>query len=169
MPTLKVKKLDKDAKLPFKKFQTDTGYDLVAVSDPEFIEDKDTKTTFIEYKTGIAIEIPEGYWAAIFPRSSVSKKTLVLANSVGVIDEQYRGEVRLRFKFVHNTNYTPSRIGSVHNRDTIYTSDDNGELYNKGDKIGQLVFFKRYDFDIEEVEELNNTQRGEGGFGSTGN
>lgn len=82
---VKVKRLNESAKMPFKKHETDAGFDLFATS-----VDIDEYGN-IEYGTGLAFEIPKDYAGFIFPRSSISKKTIALVNSVGVIDSNYRG------------------------------------------------------------------------------
>lgn len=145
---IKVKKLDENAVLPQKANDKDAGYDLVAISDPEIKYNGD-EILYIQYRTGIAIEPPEGYHTEIYPRSSISKYNLQLCNSLGLIDEPYRGEIILRFNLINS-----KLIGS--------------KIYRKGDKIGQLVIKKTISMDFVEVEELEETDRGEGGFGSSG-
>ena len=100
----------------------------------------------IVYGIGIALEIPEGYVGLIFPRSSNSKQDLLLSNSVGVIDSGYRGEIIVKFK------KTVSHANS----------------YNIGERVAQLVLMKLPAVHVEEVTELSTSERGEGGFGSTG-
>jgi dUTP pyrophosphatase len=134
---VRFKKLHSDAVTPTYAKYGDAGLDLTAIS-------KTTEDTFIQYGTGIAVEIPKGYVGLIFPRSSVSKlENFYLKNSVGVIDSGYRGELMLRF----NKSFS---------------------FYEVGDKIGQLIILPYPTIYLEEVEELSNTERGEGGFGSTG-
>ena len=146
---IKVKQLHQDAVLPQKANDKDAGYDLVAISDPEIKYDNDN-VLYIQYKTGIAIEPPEGYHTEIYPRSSISKYNLQLCNSLGLIDEPYRGEIILRFNLINS-----KLVGS--------------KLYQKGDKIGQLVIKKTISMDFIEVEELEETDRADGSFGSSGN
>ena len=98
---------------------------------------------YIEYGTSLALEIPEGYAGFLFPRSSISNTGHQLLNSVGVIDSGYRGEVKVRLSWT-----------------TLNT-------YKVGDKIAQLVILKLPSVDIEEVDELDVSERNEGGFGST--
>jgi dUTP pyrophosphatase len=100
----------------------------------------------MEYGTGLAVEIPEGHVGLLFPRSSISNSGLILTNSVGVIDSGYRGEIKFRFKHIPDTAY-----------------------YKPGDRIGQLIVMPYPEIDFQEVEELSSTERGEGGFGSSGN
>lgn len=137
MIKLKIKKLNPDAKIPKFANHGDAGMDLVAVS-------KRVTEKFVEYGTGLSFEIPFGYVGLIFPRSSVSNKDLVLANSVGVVDSGYRGEFLVRFKKLGN------------------------EEYEIGERIAQVVIMKLPEIEIEEVDSLADSQRGEGGFGSTG-
>lgn len=137
---LKIKKLYEAVETPSYACYGDAGLDLKAMS-ITVTED------YIEYGTGLAIEIPYGFAAFIFPRSSISNYSLILANSVGVVDSGYKGELKVRFK----------KIG---NKDKIY------EL---GDKVAQLVLMPiAIATSIEVVEELTPTERGSGGFGHTG-
>lgn len=135
---IKIKKLHPNAVIPFYAKPGDCGMDLTAVT--EKWNDDNTVT----YDTGLAVEIPEGYVGLVFPRSSVSKTSLVLANSVGVIDSGYRGSIMLKFKYI-----------------------EEGLVYDAGDRIGQLVILPYPQVSFEEVDELSSTERGEGGFGST--
>lgn len=143
-PSLRVKKLVPEAVLPTRANPDDAGYDVVAIYDPEVTD------TYVQYRTGLAIEVPKGYHTEIFPRSSISKYDLVLANSIGLIDNGYRGELIFRFKIVPRAN------GSILSK-----------VYEKGDKIGQIVVRRTIDLPILEVENLSDTVRGEGGFGSS--
>lgn len=144
--TLKVKRLVPEAVLPAKANSTDAGYDCVAI-DSGTITD-----SYIEYGTGIAVELPEGYHCELFPRSSISKYHLILSNGVGLVDPAYRGELKFRFKICTS----PSDVATPY------------RLYKKGDKIGQIVIRRTYNFPVQEVDILSETVRGEGGFGSTG-
>lgn len=139
---VKIKKLVPQAIVPTYANRTDAGLDLTAT----YIKVEDHHDYgFYEYGTGLAIEIPEGYVGLIFPRSSISNTGMMLANSVGVVDAGYRGEIKLRFKYIKGT-----------------------KAYDVGDKIGQLIIVPYPPIEFEEVEELSSTDRGEGGFGSTG-
>lgn len=159
---IKIKKLHEDAVIPFQATSTDAGYDIVAIDDGKVVAEKlqvsgATYATYenimyIEYRTGIAIEPPPGYHTEIFPRSSISKKSLILANSIGLVDEGYRHEILIRFKMT-------SRADIV--------GDPSHNLYKKGDKIAQLVIRKTERANFIEVDELSETER-KGGFGSTG-
>jgi dUTP pyrophosphatase len=136
---VKFKKIHPDAITPSYAKDGDAGLDLTACTMKTV-----TGTPYIEYGTGIAVEIPQGYVGFVYPRSSVSKlENFYLKNSVGVIDSGYRGELILRFNKSH-------------------------ESYKIGDKIGQLIILPYPCIQLEEVDELSTTDRGEGGFGSTG-
>ena len=147
MLEVKIKKLHKDAVIP--KYETfgSVGMDLTAVS-KEYDEHGN-----VVFGTGLAIQIPTGYYADLRPRSSISKYDLVLAKSVGTIDSDYRGELILKFK--------PSVYFGV-NR-----GDDDGVMYDVGDRIAQLVILPYPKVSFVEVDELSDTERGTGGFGST--
>ena len=141
MMQVKIKKLNPNAVIPTYAKPGDGGMDLVATS---II----SNTTFdITYGMGIALEIPEGYVGLIFPRSSIRKYDLILSNCVGVCDSGYRGELQATFK---KTNGLDSLS------------------YKVGDRIAQIMIVPYPQIQFEEVEELSNTERGEGGFGSTG-
>lgn len=122
----------------------DAGVDLTATS--KSFDDNGN----IVYGTNICMEIPEGYVGLIFPRSSISKKTLIMTNCVGVIDSGYRGEIQFKFK------RTQQEIGHIFD-------------YNIGDRIGQLIILPYPHVEFEKVEELSSTERGNQGWGSTGN
>lgn len=136
---VKFKKLNKRAEIPFYAKDGDAGMDLVATTLVR-------TSKFFEYGTDLAMEIPKGYVGLLFPRSSISKTDHFLRNSVGVIDSGYRGEIKLRMSI--------PALGETE--------------YLIGDKVGQLILMKLPWVEIEEVEELSDTNRGEGGFGSTG-
>jgi dUTP pyrophosphatase len=141
---VKIKKLTESAKIPAYSKHGDAGLDLTAVS-------VSFEKNYVSYKTGLAVEIPEGFVGLLFPRSSNSKMDLILTNSVGVIDSGYRGEIEFRYKLVGN-GLTPSIVGT----------------YDTGDRIGQLIIIPYPQIEFEEVEELSETERGTGGYGSTG-
>ncbi len=138
---VKFKKLVPHAFTPEYAKVGDAGLDLTAIDCH-----KNHDYRFIEYNTGLSVEIPEGFIGLIFPRSSISKTPHTLANSVGVIDSGFRGEIKLRMRY-----------------------EDNREdmEYSFGDRIGQLIIIPYPQIEFEEVTELNKTERGEGGFGST--
>lgn len=155
---IRYKKLSKDAKEPYKKHGVDAGFDLTAIS-------INNKHDYIEYNTGLAFEIPEGYVGFLFPRSSVTNEDLMLKNSVGVIDASYRGEIKFRFTPIINNNI----------KDIIIHGDRPFELnlndikqYKVGERVGQIVFMKLPYFELEESDELSDTERGTAGYGSSG-
>jgi dUTP pyrophosphatase len=138
---VKIKKLHSDAVIPTYAKSGDAGMDLVAT---KII----SNTTFdVTYGTDIALEIPEGFVGLVFPRSSIRKYELILSNSVGVIDSGYRGEIQATFK-------------KENGLDSL--------AYKVGDRICQITIIPHPTIEFEEVNELNNTERGAGGFGSTG-
>jgi dUTP pyrophosphatase len=140
---VQIKKLSPDAVIPTYSKDGDAGMDLTAVS-------KEITDDYISYKTGLSFEIPKGYVGLLFPRSSNSKKDLLLTNSVGVIDSGYRGEVELRFKPILN--------GKLENIST----------YNVGDRVGQIMILPYPKIQFVETDKLSESERGEGGFGSSG-
>ena len=142
---VKIKKLHADAVLPTYAKYGDAAMDLYATERGE-VDDYGNMV----YKTGLAMEIPDGYVGLIFPRSSVSKTKHMLRNHVGVIDSGYRGEVLLKFGWFSQAS-TP-----------------NNYIYDKGDRIGQIMIISHPYVNFVEVEELSKTARGSGGFGSTG-
>ena len=137
MVEIKIKKIHPKAIIPKYANEGDAGMDVIAVD--RVITDK-----YVQYHTGLSFEMPEGYGCFIFPRSSISKKDLVLCNSVGILDSGYRGELLLRFQ----------KMGD--------------DIYDIGDKIGQIVILPHPIVEFKEVEEMKDSVRGEGGFGSTG-
>jgi len=147
---LKIKKLRQDAILPFRAHDNDAGWDLTAIENVT-----PSEKGYFEYRTGLAIQLPTGYDALIFPRSSISNYDLVLANGIGLVDEGYRGELLIRFKPCLRSAGSP--FNSVHDL----------RIYKKGDRIAQLVLRKRPLFIIQEVDSLSDSERSSGGFGST--
>jgi dUTP pyrophosphatase len=141
-----VKKINELACIPSYSKIGDAGLDLTAIS-------INAQTEFIEYGTGLSIEIPDGYVGLLFPRSSISKYDLLQCNSVGVIDSNYRGEIKIRFK---RTSDLKSPLFDE-------------KLYNIGDRIGQLIILSYPQIELVEVQELSDTNRGQNGFGSSGN
>ncbi len=139
---INIKKLHENVTIPAKGSDYAAGYDLYALNDEVIYPHNTTKVS-----TGIAVEIPEGYFGGVFARSGLAgKKGLRPANCVGVIDSDYRGEI----------------IVLLHNDTNKY------QLISKGDRIAQLVILPFLAVEFIEVEQLNETERGDGGFGSTG-
>jgi len=141
---VKIKKLDKSAVIPSYAKHGDAGMDITAIS--KSYDDHGN----VVYGTGLAFEIPTGYAGFLFPRSSNTKKDLILGNSVGVVDSGYRGEVVFKFKMT---------CGFIDN--------EHGHDYNIGDRIGQIVILPVPKIEFIEVDELSSSDRGVGGFGST--
>ena len=140
---VRIKKLNENAVIPSYAKDGDAGMDLVATS---IISETDTQIT---YGIGLALEIPNGFVGLIFPRSSVRKTRLMLSNCVGVVDSGYRGELQATFNKV--------------NQNSIAEND-----YKVGDRIAQIMIIPHPPIEFEEADELSDTERGEGGFGSTG-
>jgi len=138
---VRIKKLSETAVIPTYAKDGDAGMDLVAT---RII----SNTTFdVSYGTDLAMEIPNGFVGLVFPRSSIRKYELVLSNSVGVIDSGYRGELQATFK-------------KENGLDSL--------AYKVGDRIAQIIIIPYPPIEFDEVAELSDTERGDGGFGSTG-
>lgn len=144
MPKINIKKLNENAVTPTYGSEFSAGADLYALSDePIVIAPHET----VLVHTGVAMEIPTGYVGLVFARSGLAtKRALAPANKVGVIDSDYRGEIMVA---LHNHGSEPKTV-------------ENGE------RIAQLVLVPYISADFNEVDELSDTVRGEGGFGSTG-
>lgn len=164
---IKFKKLHPNAVIPTFGKPGDAGADLTAI-DAIYDEHNDC----IEYRTGISIEIPEGYVGMIFPRSSLYKMDLFLANHVGIIDSGYRGEIQFKFKIIQT--YDSIKMYDFESGKFIcsLSEDDNDfvdyNVYKIGDRIGQIIIMPIPSVEYTEVEKLSDTERGDGGFGSTG-
>ena len=141
---IKFCKLDEKATMPQKAHLHDAAFDLRAI-------DATFSDSSITYSTGIAVDIPPGYCGLVFQRSSVSKKSLILSNAVGVIDSGYSGPIKCNFK----------------------RTDASAEYYSPGDRIAQIAFIQLPAVIFEEVASVDDfehiTERGAGGYGSTGN
>ena len=145
MLTLKIKKLIDSAKLPTFGDSEAAGCDLYANLDSDKIKLFPRQSVLIH--TGIACEFPDGYFGLVVPRSSVgTKRHLMLANTVGVIDNSYRGEIMLVF-----TNMS-----------------DQDQYIENGERLAQMILLPYIHYNVVESEELSDTERGTGGFGSTG-
>ena len=141
---VRIKKLNENAVIPTYGTEYSAGADLYALIDG-CLEIAPHETKFIH--TGISVEIPEGYCGLIFARSSMgAKRGLAPANKVGVIDSDYRGEIMVT---LHNHSEIPATVES-------------------GERIAQLAIVPFLKAEFCEADELNNTERGAGGFGSTG-
>jgi dUTP pyrophosphatase len=139
---VKIKKLHPDAVIPSYSKAGDAAMDLTAIS-----VEKDEYGNAV-YGTGLAIEIPEGYVGLLFPRSSNSKTDLYLTNHVGVIDSGYRGEIMFKYRGVR---------GLI-----------DAKIYAKNERVGQLIILPYPQIELIESDTLSETERGSGGFGSTG-
>ena len=138
---VKFKKLHPSAKMPSQGNANDAGFDLTAIS-AQWSEDG----TYLEYGTGLAIEIPVGHVGYIFQRSSVSRVQQSLSNAVGVIDSGYAGEIKFRYRDCKEVL----------------------KRYAVSDKIGQIIIMPIPKVEFVEVAELSKSDRGENGFCSTG-
>ena len=163
---VKIKKLNKNAVIPKYANFGDAGMDLIAT---HIIYDEYGN---VVYGTGLAFEIPKGYVGLIFPRSSNSKQDLLLSNSVGIIDSGYRGEILFKFKptvsIVSDKDEPNIEFEWIPEEMSINFAND-FKHYQKGDRIGQIIILPYPEIEFEEVQELSETERGEDGFGSTGN
>ena len=141
LPILKAYKTSEKAVLPSKNRNSDAGYDLTIISK---VKNNSDKTVL--YDTGIKLDIPNGYYVEIFPRSSISKSGYMLANSVGIIDQGYRGNLYIALTKI----------------------DDSVKDLELPFKCCQMILKKQVYSDIEEVfEDLTLTDRNHGGYGST--
>lgn len=142
---IKIKKLKETAVLPTRGSAAAAGYDLYACLDTDSVTIKPNSN--VKIGTGLSIAVPDGYFGAIFARSGLAaKENLRPANCVGVADSDYRGEY----------------IVALHN------DSDTERVVKNGDRIAQLVIMPFLSVEFTEVDELDETQRGAGGFGSTG-
>ena len=141
---IKIKKLNENAMLPSRGSEYAAGYDLYAcIMSPVVIAPHQT----VKIGTGLAMELPHGYFGAIFARSGLATKNgLRPSNCVGVCDEDYTGEYIVA---LHNDTDVPQTVNPL-------------------ERIAQLVVMPYLPIEFVEVNELNDTERGDGGFGSTG-
>lgn len=143
MLQVNIKKLSDNAVIPTYAKDGDAGMDITATS-----KSYDGHGNVV-YGTSLAFEIPKGYVGLLFPRSSNTKKDLILGNSVGVLDSGYRGEVVLKFKAALKDQHRMK------------------EIYEIGDRIGQIIIMPHPQIMFNVVDELSSSDRGVGGFGST--
>lgn len=140
---IKIKKLKDNAVVPTRGSKYAAGADLYSAENDLYIEDRQT----VMIGTGIAMGIPEGYVGLVYARSGLAcKEGLAPANKVGVIDSDYRGEIKV----------------------ALYNQSGQKKLVKKGERIAQIVIAPFLAPEFTEVNELDETDRGEGGFGSTG-
>lgn len=171
---IKVKKTNPNAIIPFYQKDGDAGLDLTAVT-----RQYDKETSIFTYGTGLSLEIPDGYVGLVFPRSSLSKKDLILTNHVGVVDSGYRGEITFKFKpnidflnEVENEFLSENTLNFYKTEhDKIYGRKSYIDVYAVGERIGQIIImpYPKVSFVDIKDEELSETDRGDGGYGSTGN
>lgn len=167
MLNVKIKKLNENAIIPTYAKHGDAGMDLTATS--KSYDDNGN----VVYGTGLAFEIPHGFVGYLFPRSSNTKKDLILGNSVGVLDSGYRGEVFLKFKA--SLRYDLNKNGCLGIRSATteeqyqYNPDASiiANEYEVGDRIGQIIIMPYPKINFVEVDELSSSERGVGGFGSS--
>ena len=138
---VRIKKLNENAVIPSYAKDGDAGMDLIATS---IIGEEPFQIT---YGLGVALEIPKGFVGLVFPRSSIRNYDLSLTNSVGVVDSGYRGELQATFR-------KHKGVAS--------------KTYKVGDRVAQIMIIPHPDVEFNEVDELSDSERGEGGFGSTG-
>lgn len=141
---IKFKRLTENAIAPVKAHAADAGFDLTCSSITTEINERGQ--LIIVYHTGLAFEIPEGYFGALVPRSSIANKTLTLTNCIGVVDAGYRGEVMAKMKA---------------------TTDVIPAVYKEGERFAQLLILPVPEVQFEESTELSESDRGENGYGST--
>lgn len=141
---MKIKLLTETATMPTRGTENSAGLDLyVDTVKPMSIYPGKTKM----FSSGIAVEIPDGYWGGVFIRSGIStKRGIVLQNGVGVIDSDYRGEIML----------------------PLYNSGSEPQTISAHERVAQLIVIPYKKEELELAEDLNDTERGNGGFGSTG-
>lgn len=200
MITIQVKNIEGKTILPVAGSELAAGYDIVAIDDPIIVGDvvttEDEVFTFftsqpdptllpicyrsidyLEYHTGLYVSPQENYHLLIHPRSSIRKYQLTLANGIGLIDNDYRGEIIVCFKY----NWQPCDFVQEYKQGPIVESSKNrlyptgrligminyNKIYRKGDKIAQLVAESTTKVQFKLVTELSETLRGEGGFGSS--
>lgn len=142
---IKINKLRANAKIPTRGSAYAAGYDLYACLDADTVTINPHET--VKIGTGLSIEVPEGYFGGIFARSGLAaNRGLRPANCVGVADSDYRGEYII----------------------ALYNDSDSVQTINQNERIAQLVIIPFLSVTFEETEELSDTKRGNGGFGSTG-
>lgn len=188
MVTIQVKNIEEKTVLPIRGTERAAGYDIVAVDDPIIVGDPVTyegktyykRIDYLEYHTALYISpqdgrrvndgVPEHCHTLCHPRSSVRKYNLLLANSIGLIDNDYRGEILVCYKYIwqpENFNIIPRDEQFDKGGYEIIGELDTSKIYKKGDKIAQLVASQTIPSVYEFVSDLDKTVRGDGGFGHT--
>jgi len=178
---MKLKVLSSQGKIHPPAKYGDAGYDIVADEEPKihghlhhhlFYQ----SIHYIEYNTRLKVQ-PKKKWGKeytfyllLYPRSSIINKNLILANSVGVIDSGYSGEIKVCFKYISQPEDIKIISGKTFEGNPssgMLTSINPQKIYHKGDKIAQLIPMQHTHMELEEVQELSETSRGGKGFGST--
>lgn len=150
--SIKIKRLTETAKIPTKGSEYAAGFDLYADNFGDFKSEKEWSLMIlpgdtVKINTGVAVALPENTWGGIYARSGLAtKQGLAPANKVGVIDSDYRGPLIV----------------------ALYNQSGYTQMLHQGDRIAQLVIHEFKPYDFEEVDELDDTDRSESGFGSTG-
>ena len=185
-----IKLFNENAKIPEKAHNRDAGFDMIATS-------KKVTDKYIQYGTGVGMDIPEGYVGLIFPRSSITKKDIMLKNSVGVIDSGYLGEISFRFgrqnyesqiyqidikngdktkplDYLHDIKekYDISDLDNIQYSSLSNQDEEIHKVYSEyevGDRIGQIIFLNLPNTILVETDKLDDSERGEGSYGSSGN
>jgi dUTP pyrophosphatase len=138
---VRFKRLIDTAKAPQRGSDYAAGWDLVATS-------INRENGVLSYGTSLSIEIPKGYFGVLAARSSIYRTDLMLANGIGIIDSDYRGELIFKFRLLDQSNHP--------------------KVYSVGDRIGQLVILSHAAPEWIEADVIDDAQRGDGGFGSSG-
>ena len=141
---VKIKLLHPLAEVPKKAYEHDAGFDLKAVS-----VSRDDYGNAV-YGTGVSVRIPNGYVGLLFQRSSVAKKSQILSNAVGVVDAGSLGEITFKFRHLVDVRKSAARP------------------YEIGERIGQLIIMPIPSIDFVEVNDLGDSERGTGNYGSSG-
>ena len=162
MTNIKVKKLHKDATIPKRAHSGDAGIDLYALEDT-IIEPGETALI----KTGLSFELPEGFEMQVRPRSGVTLKTK-LRVQLGTIDSNYRGEVGVIVDNISNDTWSNASRKINNSYDDSTRNITGGYIIRKGDRIAQAIIQRLPDVELIEVDTLGDSERGAGGFGSTG-
>ena len=162
---VKFKKLNENAVIPTKGSDFAGGWDVVAT------EIEQTSDDFVICKLGFALEIPEGYKLTLVPRSSFTKTQWILQNSPGLGDSDYRGEYQYRFRAipvaVWRDNWIIRFTNFLRGVDSEFCFVYPEFPFKVGDRVGQIYIEEVIPTEFEEVESLDDSDRGEGGFGST--
>jgi len=167
---VKVKLLDDNAEHPYRSHPSDTGYDIKFTSVKKVVGD------VIFFGTGVSLQPSQNYYFEIVPRSSISKHGLGLANSVGVIDNQYTGEIMIPIRVFHRhqggvagkDSRFPSGLMTIFDTKVTSIGDAANLILKKKPYMCQLILRKRLNAEFISSDDLEDTERGDGGFGSTG-